>query len=262
MFLDRDRYIYRKNQLAEVICQLRFPTILSIPAREPAEFQEQIRRDYPQYRRQLEQQPPKITGAPGSLRVEEADKIVNYQFVSEDGLWRVNLTGSFIALSTNHYQRWEEFASRLDKLLADFIPIYRPSYFERVGLRYINVISRKALDLDGMPFRELIQPCFLGLMGEDDVREESFGRYGQDVEMQTSGGCRLKMHAGPGMVKKGNTQDPEVKFILDNDIFMTGKLPMQQCAPALQTVHIQADRIFAGAMTQRLHDAMEPTLAD
>ena len=30
MFLDRERYLYRKPQLVEVICQLRFPTILSI----------------------------------------------------------------------------------------------------------------------------------------------------------------------------------------------------------------------------------------
>ncbi|MCC8091141.1 MAG: hypothetical protein LIO55_07135, partial [Oscillospiraceae bacterium] len=30
-------FIYEKNQLIEVICQLRFPTILSIEAKEPAE---------------------------------------------------------------------------------------------------------------------------------------------------------------------------------------------------------------------------------
>ena len=262
MFLDRDRYIYQKNQLAEVICQLRFPTILSISAREPADFQEAIRRDYPQYRRLLEQQPPRIIGAQGNLRVEESEKIVNYQFLSSDGLWRVNLTASFISLASTAYTRWEDFAARLDKLLAAFIPIYQPAYLERVGLRYINLISRKALDLEGVPFRELIQPGFLGLLGEDDVREESFARSGQDIEMQISGGCRAKMHVGPGLVKKGNTQDPEIKFVLDDDIFMLGKLPMQQCAPALQTVHIQAERLFAGAMTQRLHEAMEPVPAD
>lgn len=262
MFSDRERVVYGKNQLAEVICQLRFPTILSISAREPASFQERIRRDFPQYRRLYEQPAPKLSGGPGNFRVEEQKKIVNYQFLSADGLWRVNLTETFVALATTAYVRWEEFAAKLDKLLADFIAEYEPAYFERVGLRFINVISRKSLDLEGIPFRELIQPAFLGLLAEEDVREEGFARYGQDVEMQAAGGVRVKLHVGPGMVKKGNVQDPEVKFILDDDVFMNGKIPMYQCAPALQTVHIQADRLFRAALTDRLHEALEPVPAD
>lgn len=258
MFADRERYLYRKPQLVEVICQLRFPTILSISAREPADFQEAIRRDFPQFKRLLEQPQPKLTGAPGNLRVEEGEKVTNYQFLSSDGRWKVNLTNSFIALATPAYTKWEDFAAKLDYILSQFISIYQPAYFERVGLRFINVISRKALDLEGVPFRELIQPGYLGLLAEDDVREESFARSGQDIEMAISGGCRVKMHAGPGMLQRGKVKDEEVKFILDNDVFMTGKLPMNQCAPALQTVHLQADRIFAGAVTDRLHEAMEP----
>jgi uncharacterized protein (TIGR04255 family) len=64
------------------------------------------------------------------------------------------------------------------------------------------------------------------------------------------------------MLQRGNQKDNEVKFILDNDVFMNGKLPVEQCAPALQTVHLQADRLFAGAITQRLHEAMEPAPLD
>ncbi len=262
MFLDRDRYLYQKRQLVEVICQLRFPTILSISAREPADFQEAIRRDFPQYQRLQERPQPKVSGAPGNLRVEEGERVTNYQFLSADNKWKVNLTNSFIALATPAYTKWEDFAAKLDLVLAQFIPIYQPAYFERVGLRFINVFSRKALDLEGVPFRELFQPGYLGLLGEDDVREESFARSGQDIEMTISGGCRLKMHAGPGMIQRGNVKDNEVKFILDNDVFMNGKLPVAQCAPALQTVHLQADRIFAGALTQRLHEAMEPLPLD
>lgn len=258
MFSDRERYLYRKRQLVEVICQLRFPTILSISAREPADFQEAIRGDFPQYKRLLEQTQPKLSGGPGSFRVEEGEKITNYQFLSADGRWKVNLTNSFVSLATPAYTTWEDFAAKLDLVLAQFIPIYRPAYFERVGLRFINVFSRKALDLEGVPFRELFQPGYLGLLAEEDVREEGFARAGQDIELAISGGCRIKMHAGPGLLQRGNVKDGEIKFILDNDVFMNGKLPVAQCAPALQTVHIQADRIFAGAITERLHEAMEP----
>lgn len=260
MFYERDRYQYRKNQLLEVICQLRFPTILSISAREPADFQEAIRADFPKYQRLEERPAPKIMGNPGNMRIEEQQPVINYQFLSADGKWKCNLTNSFIALATPAYTVWEDFAAKLDKVLAGFIPIYKPAYFERVGLRYINAISRKSLGLEDQPFRALIQPGYLGLLGEEDVQETAFARSGQDIELKLAGGCNAKMHAGPGMVQRGKVKDEEVKFILDIDIFMSGNVPMNTCAPALNTVHIHADRIFAGAMTRQLHDAMEPEL--
>ena len=49
LFAPYERYQYARAPLVEVICQLRFPTILSIGAKEPAEFQEAIRKDLPQY---------------------------------------------------------------------------------------------------------------------------------------------------------------------------------------------------------------------
>ena len=44
---DNRHYRYAKGQLIEVICQLRFPTILSIDTREPADFQETVRAAFP-----------------------------------------------------------------------------------------------------------------------------------------------------------------------------------------------------------------------
>ena len=73
-----------------------------------------------------------------------------------------------------------------------------------------------------------------------------------------AGGCRLKLHCGPGMVKRGNVEDKEVRFILDNDVFMNGKIELKHSAGALNTVHTHADRIFRGAITDQLHNAMEP----
>ena len=46
MFSTETRCIYKKNQLAEVICQLRFPEILTIETTIPAQFQEAIREDF------------------------------------------------------------------------------------------------------------------------------------------------------------------------------------------------------------------------
>ena len=147
----------------------------------------------------------------------------------------------------------------MDKPLASFIEIYKPAHFERVGLRYLNAISRKALGLEGYSWKDLIEPCYLGLLAAEDVNETAFTRCTQDIEMALSGSCRMKLHVGPGLVKRGRTvTDNEVKMILDMDVSMGGNVPVNLAAPSMQTVHIHADSVFRGAITDILHDAMEP----
>ena len=140
MLSTQPRCRYGSNPLAQVICQLRFPEILAISANPPVAFQEAIRSEYPAFARRQEMLPPRVTGAPGNLTVQKQESVTNYQFSSPDGIWRVNLTGTFLSLSCSKYTSWEEFAARLDKPLAAFIQIYKPAYFERVGLRYLNFI--------------------------------------------------------------------------------------------------------------------------
>lgn len=258
MFSTKPRCRYRENQLAEVICQLRFPEILAISAKPPVDFQEAIRADFPQFHQRMEAPPPKLAGAPGNMTLQNQPAAVNYQFSSADGLWRVNLTGKFVSLSCSRYAGWEDFAQKLDKPLAAFIKIYKPAYFERVGLRYLNFISRAELGLEGVPFSELIAPCYLGPLAEEDVNEAAASRCSVDTEMSIRGGCRVKLHAGPGLVKKNGQEDKEVKFVFDQDLYMPGQLQLNLAVGALQTLHAQADAIFRGAITERLHKAMEP----
>ncbi len=259
MFSQEPRCIYRTNQLGEVICQLRFPEILAISVNAPVAFQEAIRDEYPQYTARQESPAPKISGQPGDLRLENQPATVNHQFVSADGAWRVNLTSKFVSLSCSRYTRWEDFARKLDKPLAAFIKAYKPAYFERVGLRYLNFFSRKALELEDASFSELFSPGYIGLMADEDVTDKNVARCSLDAEISLRGGCKVKLHAGPGLVKKNGQGDNEVKFILDQDLFMPGRVPVNLSAGALQTLHGQAWSIFRDAITDTLHDAMGPT---
>lgn len=258
MYSQEQRCLYRANQLGEVICQLRFPEILTIGVNPPVAFQEAIRKDFPQYSARKETPAPKLTVAPGNFSVENQPATINYQFVSADGVWRVNLTSTFISLACSRYTCWEDFAKKLDKPLVAFIKTYQPAYFERVGLRYLNFISRKALNLEGTPFSELITPCYLGPLADEEVSEAGSSRCSIDAELNIRGGCRLKLHAGPGLIKRNNQADQEVKFIFDQDLFMAGNVPVNMSAGALQTLHSQAFAIFRGAITDTLHDVMEP----
>ena len=87
MISQEQRCVYHINPLAEVICQLRFPEILSIQTNIPADFQEAIRHLFPKY--SVRSEP-----LPGNMPPSN-----NYQFLSADGIWRVNLTRKLISLS-------------------------------------------------------------------------------------------------------------------------------------------------------------------
>ncbi len=258
MLSQENRCIYRKNQISDVICQLRFPQILKIGTEIPAAFQDAIREDFPQYAKLRQAPAPKIAGTPGNMHLENTPPVINHQFVSADGKWRVNLTSSFVSLTCNAYSCWEDFAQKLDKPLAAFIKLYQPAYFERIGLRYLNFISRDALNLQEFPYRDLIEPCWLGPLNEEDVIEASTTRCSVDAELALRGGCRAAIHAGPGRVKHGGKPDPEVKFVFDMDLFMPGNIQVNHSAGALQTLHGQAFGVFRGAITHQLHRAMEP----
>lgn len=262
LYSDHPRVHYHKPQLAEVICQLRFPTILSIGAREPVDFQEAVRGMFPRYAAKEEQPAAKITGlgTPGA-KVETPKTVVNHNFISADGHWKLNLTTNFISLSTVAYPGWETFGQHFDLPLAQFIRIYQPAFFERIGLRYVNIFSRKALELEDEPWRELFAAPYLGVLSEEDVDERTTRKCSVDVELGLDSTCRAKLHAGPGMIKTNApnaSQDPEVKFILDMDLFMGGQLDPRMAAGGLETLHGHSTPLFQGAITDKLHSALEP----
>ena len=225
-FASNDRYRYARSPLIEVICQLRFPAILSIGAKEPAQFQEAIRRDFPRYAVKTEQAPVKVVGAgTPNARVEQQAPVTNYHFISADGFLKINLTSTFIALSTLRYTRWEDFAHALDKPLAQFIQIY--------------------------------EPAFLGPLAESDLEESTVSRCSLDLEMKPDENVRLKLHAGPGLLQ-GGKQDSEVKFILDSDLSCNGSFSPERIPERLECFHGYATRILRGALTSQLHTAMGP----
>lgn len=250
LFPDYEPCTYENNQLLEVICQLRFPAILSINETLPAAFQEDIRSEFPQFSVNPEQVPAQQGQPPRTVN--------NYQFISADGKWKINLTQNFIALSSNSYTDWHTFAGKLDKPLGKFIQRYRPAYFERVGLRYMNAISRQSLGIEDVPWNDLIQPAWLGVLDEEDVPEQAVTQSVTEAELGLSSGARLKAHTGPGHLKRNGKDEPEVRFIMDFDLSMRGQISVQNAAHTLEILHDGANRTFQGAITIKLHEAMEP----
>ena len=209
----------------------------------------------------VEQLPPQIVNG----KPVPQGTVNNYQFVSAEGQWKISLTKGFIALSTYGYTRWEEFAQRLDRILAVFIETYHPSWFTRVGLRYVNAFRRAPLGLEDCLWKELITPGFLGLMGDEDAQEQAFMKNELTATVQMPGGAKANVKSGPGLLRKVNNRTRETTeervFMLDLDLYMDSKIELNHTAPALNIVHDNAGSLFRAAITDTLADAMEPQKA-
>ena len=129
-FPESPRVIYRRNPLAEVICQVRFPPILRIHSEPPAGFQDRIRNQYPLYKESAGQAFALSPNIPA-----EAARVIQsvapfrgrekHEFSSADEVWSTTLGRDFLALRTVAYPRWEDFRQRLtllfDALAAEYL---------------------------------------------------------------------------------------------------------------------------------------------
>ena len=88
----------------------------------------------------------------------------NYSFVSVDKTYKVNLTSTFIAISTRKYTQWEEFSEKVRQVVKAFQETYEVPFYTRVGLRYIDVIQRSVLGLSNEKWSDLVKPHVLGVV--------------------------------------------------------------------------------------------------
>ncbi|WP_409968257.1 TIGR04255 family protein [Bengtsoniella intestinalis] len=232
----------------EVVCQVRFPAILSINTTDPADFQEQIRDIFPKYSTRQEKSPQ-----------PNVPPVTNHTFISADNRWKLNLTKEFLSLSTLQYSSWSEFAAQLDRPLAEFIRIYKPANFSRVGLRYMNLVNREKLGLENCSWDELIAPAYLGPMAEGSFNPEDVLSINTNFSLKLSTSARANVKSGtiqlqqktPEGIKKSKPM-----FLFDMDLFMAGETPCTLCAPALQTLHGHALPLFEDFLTDTLRNAM------
>ena len=158
------RVKYNRCPLVEVIFQLRFPTILSINSKQPADFQEKIRKEYPFYDEGIEEQNELLINTNGKSAQVKSSQNKNYSFVSVDKTYKVNLTSTFIAISTRKYTQWEEFSEKVRQVVKAFQETYEVPFYTRVGLRYIDVIQRSVLGLSNEKWSDLVKPHVLGVV--------------------------------------------------------------------------------------------------
>lgn len=250
------RVIFKKNPLIEVILQFRFPTILSININEPAEFQDEIRQEYPIYQPGIENQQEIQIVANNNIflpSVVNKQQNKNYAFISMDGKYKINLTSSFISISTVEYTSWEIFYEKFEKALSAFIKIYKPAFFERIGLRYIDAISKEKLGLQNKKWKDLINESWLGPLAITE--DEKVVLSNSNTEMLLEDGItRLKMHTGLSNLNNSN----EIVFIVDTDFIYISNINKEEYNDKVSDLHKHSKFFIDKVITEELYNAMEP----
>jgi uncharacterized protein (TIGR04255 family) len=257
-FPDSPRVIYEKNPLIEVICQLRFPAILRIDSELPAEFQERLRERYPIFGEIPSQDvklnlPPdieKIIGS-GSPMLSFRGK-TSYEFVSEDQLWKIQLTREALTIFTADYKRWEDFKEHLTIPLDALVDIYKPAFYTRIGLRYKDLIQRSELNLVNEEWSNLLRPHIAA-----ELSSEIAGDIIQCANQLT---IRLEANEGQVLVNHGlvSNQENEICYLIDSDFSNEQRTEVSNAFQVLDSFNRQSGRLFRWCITDRLHEAMHP----
>jgi uncharacterized protein (TIGR04255 family) len=257
LFPASPRVQYDLAPLTEVICQLRFPPILRIESAPPADFQDRIRDRYPLLERAKDvaaEIPPEMLQALGVARTTP-----DFVFKTEDQKTTVNLGSEAIALSTTSYQSWDDFLARLQPPLEALVDLYKPSFFQRIGLRYINVIQRSALGLDpNRSWSEFLKKEFLGELAVPEFEENA-------LEVQRKIRLRIPRDVGSavflqhGLAKKKNVD--EMLYRLDFDFYREAKTEVSDARLTLDKFNTLAGRAFRACITDALNEALRPKLS-
>jgi len=255
-FPQSDRVVFDKRPLEEVICQLRFPTILEINTEKPAKFQNRIRTDYPIYRIEKPEFPKELEDLVSGLHISNPIDLITYKFMAADEKKIISLSPEFVAFSDAYYIRWEKFYNEVKRAQEALEEIYKPAFYTRIGLRYRNIIDKEKLGIVNEPWDGLLMPSLLGLLGAQD----NVGRHidqimtNATIKVDEVSNARATIQHGIGKrIPNGN----EV-YIIDIDVYTTERSNSQDVPDILRRFNQFVGNFFRWAITDKLRGILEP----
>ncbi|MDY7079701.1 MAG: TIGR04255 family protein [Chloroflexota bacterium] len=226
-FPERDDVRLERAPLAEVICQVRFPSVLRIANEQPVAFQERIRGQFPQLG--IEHGVLVQMAAPGTEPPSTEPKSRIFRFKSLDEHTVVSLGLNFYALSTTSYTHWADFLGNLQLISQAAHEIYDLPYAVRVGLRYINHLTFENTGTSNIvELLEILRPELTVLL-QDDCWDEPLEMINH-LSLAGDDDERLTLRSG---FRGGK----EPVFLLDFDYYIEGNLPLGNLPTLCQRYH-------------------------
>lgn len=237
--LNYPRVRYGRTALQTVVCQLQFNPILRIGQETPVAVQDRLRQEFPLFARE------ERTGfrvGPGVVEALPAQPAVS-RFQTEDRSWTVGLAVNNLSLETTAYRDFPDFERRLALAEEAFQAIYGTDHYTRVGLRYVNVFHESQFP-DG--WLDKFNPHVLGPLA-DPTLGGSIAEYTQGIVFAESDWFITMRH--------GLTGD---QYIIDIDHYAEGRTEREGVMYRLRDFNRRVYQAFKWAISDRLHEMMEP----
>lgn len=259
LFPEHKRNIYNKTTLQNVSIEFRYSPLLKIDIDSPAQFQEIIMRVFPR----MEEKIQRNHFLDLNLQVINPDVPISAQstlstakiwvFKTTDGKTSTSLTKNSLVISTTDYDCWENFQEKIKISLVALNTCYPEISFTRLGLRYINVFSKKNL---GIPLRKtwgrLINPVFLGLLATP-YRDHTIGYQNiQDIDYKEN-------NAKARIVSSAVNSPDDMKsqsIMLDSDFYMNGAIERNEIWDKANYLHEQSRSLIEYVIKDDLREVM------
>ena len=180
-----------------------------------------------------------------------------FDFSSPDGIWKISLASEFLALTSTKYSRWEDFRKRLESITGILVDTYQIPRFERVGLRYRDLIRRSDLGVDGQPWSTLLRRELLGELvaaGFEGLEQDAEGASREIVIRLDHPSEKVRLYHGFARLRDSE----EVCYLVDADFFREGQTEKGDVREVLDKFNKQAGRLFRWCIGPGLHQAMGP----
>jgi uncharacterized protein (TIGR04255 family) len=169
----------------------------------------------------------------------------------------LELNSSSLTLQTTTYRTWEELFVVIKQCMDALVETYKPSFFERVGLRYIDVIDKRKLGLNGAPWSELLNLAIVGELAEGfiEANVEAIQKSVRVRNHDRKGGFLLQHGIPLEPLESGPTAST---YFIDFDFYVDQKTEIGDARTTLEHLHSRVGRAWSWCITPKLHAALEP----
>ena len=181
---------------------------------------------------------------------------LTYSFKTENQTRTISLTQDSISVSERQYRQWSDFRGEIERAEGILREIYAPAFYTRVGLRYRDVLDRSHYGLDSIPWSELLNPIFLGVLGSQEIAQDLVQQSQSQVLLtipDVDGGQVLLQH---GLVAREG-EEPSV-YLIDADFYTQNRCHSDDAFNAANKFNKWAGYLFRWAITDVLREKLEP----
>lgn len=227
---------YKRNFLRQVVCELRFPTMMELgDPKPPSSLVAALRKEYPH----LDMANEVTIG----IGVGPSGTNHSHIFRSAKLTWTVSIKQSSLSVETTAYTDYAALKERVLRVVHAAASVIDTDFFTRVGMRYINVIDCGEDPSDGWVNPALVMPLRAGVFNNVAEYAGKLQLFAED------GGCLLQHGVQLKTTKRGSGPvAPE--YFVDIDGYRN-EVTVSETESALDAIHAQAFDVFDWALGEK-----------